>query len=72
VTMHTGRGDFSTTVEYPRGNPENPLSDAELEAKFELLTGDLISEERSRKLRAAILDLPQAKDVLALTRLLGC
>ena len=35
-----------------------------------LLTRDLISEEHSQKLRAAILDLPEANDVLALTRLL--
>jgi 2-methylcitrate dehydratase PrpD len=70
VTIHTQRGDHGTTVEYPRGNPENPLSHAELEAKFQLLTRDLISEERGRKLRAAILDLPEANDVLALTRLL--
>jgi len=70
VTIRTRRGDYGTTVEYPRGNPENPLSHAELEDKFRLLTRDLISEERSQKLRTAILDLPEAKDVLALTRLL--
>jgi len=71
VTIRTRRGDYRTTVEYPRGNPENPLSDEELEAKFEMLTGDLIGEERARTLRTAILDLPQAKSVLALTRLLA-
>ena len=70
VTIHTHRGDYRTTVEYPRGNPENPLSNAELEAKFQLLTRDLISEERSRKLRTAILDLPEAKNTLALAELL--
>ena len=71
VTIHTTRGHFATTIEYPRGNPENPLSNAELEAKFRLLTQDLISAERSQKLRSAIFDLPEAKDVLALTRLLS-
>jgi 2-methylcitrate dehydratase PrpD len=70
VTVRTRRGDFRTTVEYPRGNPENPLSDAELEAKFQSLTGGLISEEHRRKLRTAILDLPEATNVLALTQLL--
>jgi len=70
VTIHTHRGDYRTTIEYPRGNPENPLDNAELEAKFQLLTRDLISEERSQQLRAAILGLPEAKNVLALTRLL--
>ena len=70
MTIRTRRGDYSTTVEYPRGNPENPLSDAELESKFQSLTRDLISEEHGRKLRTAILDLPEAKNVLALTQLL--
>jgi 2-methylcitrate dehydratase PrpD len=70
VTIHTRRGNYGTTIEYPRGNPENPLSHAELEAKFQLLTKNLISEERSQNLRTAILDLPEAKNVLALTRLL--
>ncbi len=70
VTMHTGRGNLRTTVEYPRGNPENPLSHGELEAKFQLLTRDLIGDEHSQSLRAAIRGLPEAKNVLALTRLL--
>jgi 2-methylcitrate dehydratase PrpD len=70
VTIRTRRGEFRTTVEYPRGNPENPLSDAELEAKFRSLTQDLISAERSRELQAAIRDLPEATDVFGLTRLL--
>jgi 2-methylcitrate dehydratase PrpD len=70
VTIHAHRGDYGTTIEYPRGNPENPLGNAELEGKFQLLTQDLLSEERSQKLRTAILDLPDAKNVLALTQLL--
>ena len=68
VTMRTRRGDFATTVEYPRGNPENPLSNAELEAKFRLLTQGLISEERGGELLVAIHDLPEAKNVSALTQ----
>jgi len=70
VTIRTPRGEYRTTIEYPRGNPENPLGQAELEAKFRLLTHDLIGAERSQKLRNAIRDLPAANDVLALTRLL--
>ena len=70
VTIRTPRGEFRTTIEYPRGNPENPLSNAELEAKFQLLTRDLVTDERSRKLRTVILELPGAKNVRALTQLL--
>ena len=70
VTIRTRRGNYGTTVEYPRGNPENPLSDAELEAKFQSLTRNLISDERGRELRTAIRELPEAKNILALTQLL--
>ena len=70
VTIRAGRDEYRTTVEYPRGNPENPLEDAELDAKFARLTHDSIGEGRSRELRAAIRDLPDAKDVSAFAQLL--
>ncbi|MCL4488280.1 MAG: MmgE/PrpD family protein [Chloroflexi bacterium] len=71
VTVQTTRGTQQLTVEYPRGNPENPLSDAELETKFRMLTEDIIGSERSEKLRAAIQALPDAPNVSVLTRLLA-
>jgi 2-methylcitrate dehydratase PrpD len=70
VTIRTHRGERQTSVEYPRGNPENPLSDAELDAKFLSLTHDVIGEGRSHALRAVIRDLPQAGNILAFTELL--
>lgn len=70
VTIRARGADFTTTVEYPRGNPENPMTDAELEDKFDLLTRDAIGAGRSRRLRSAIRDLPEAPNVLALTGLL--
>jgi 2-methylcitrate dehydratase PrpD len=71
VTLHTSRGQFQTTVEYPRGNPENPLSDAELVAKFDSLVTPIVGRASSEELRAVILDLSQAKNVTLLTRLLA-
>ncbi len=71
VAMQTKRGRFQTTVEYPRGNPENPLSDEELAAKFRSLTAGIVGERVSEKLQAAILDLPRARDVSSLTQLLA-
>lgn len=34
VTVKTGKGVFSERVDYPKGEPENPLSQQELEDKF--------------------------------------
>lgn len=70
VTIETPRGAFQTTVEYPRGNPENPLSDAELASKFRALTAPIVGDNTCAKLQAAIHDLARAPDVLELTRLL--
>lgn len=47
VVVHTKDGDCSQRVDYPKGEPENPLSKEELENKFRGLAmyGGLTSEE---------------------------
>jgi len=71
VTIHTARGAFTTTVEYPRGNPENPLSDAELAEKFRSLTAEVVGEERSAELEVAVDHLEQMDNVKHLAELLA-
>ncbi len=71
VTLHTARGDFTATVEYPRGDPNNPLSDAELEEKFRWLTVEVVGEERSQQLIEAVDHLEHMDSVKPLTRLLS-
>ena len=34
VTVRTSSGDYSERVEYPKGEPENPMTDDELKTKF--------------------------------------
>ncbi len=71
VTIRTARGEFQSTVEYPRGNPENPLSDEDLRAKFRSLTARVVGEETAGRLEAAVFELPRARDVTSLTQLLA-
>ncbi len=71
VTMNTARGPFQTTVVYPRGNPENPLSDDDLRAKFRSLTARIVGEKSCRALQDAILDVARARDLTSLTHLLA-
>jgi 2-methylcitrate dehydratase PrpD len=71
VTLHTDQGDFTTTVEYPRGDPSNPLSDVELEEKFRWLTVEVVGEKRSQQLMDVIAHLEALDDVSTLTQLLS-
>jgi 2-methylcitrate dehydratase PrpD len=71
VVIHTSRGEFSTTVEYPKGDPNNPMSDAELEEKFRWLTAGLIGEEKSDQLRGTVDQLDQMTNVRQLVSLLA-
>ena len=47
VTVKTSKGDFVERVDYPKGEPENPLTPSEMEEKFRGLAqfGGLTSQE---------------------------
>jgi 2-methylcitrate dehydratase PrpD len=70
VTMYTERGTFSATVQYPRGNPENPLSYADLVDKFLGLTAATLGADRSQELLEAVNRLHHLDNVKELTALL--
>jgi len=71
VTLHTARGNFTTTVHYPKGDPSNPLSDTELTEKFRWLTVEVVGEELSQQLIEIVAHLEHVDSVKALTRLLS-
>jgi 2-methylcitrate dehydratase PrpD len=71
VMVQTARGTFGTMVEYPKGNPENPLSEAELGAKFSWLAAEILGEGRSAELREMVDHLEELDDVSRLTALLA-
>lgn len=71
VTLCTNRGNFTTLVEYPKGNPENPMSDAELVEKFRSLAVDVAGEERAVAVKRAVDRLDQMEDVGDLTEYLA-
>lgn len=61
--VYAGRTDF------PRGDPENPLTVEELLEKFYGLVGGLWGEEKAKALGAAILNLEEVEDVSGLFKL---
>jgi 2-methylcitrate dehydratase PrpD len=71
LTLQTSRGNFAMTVEYPKGDPGNPLSDAEQAEKFRWLTAEIVGEKKSKELKEAVDHLEQMDDVKHLTQLLA-
>lgn len=69
ITMDDGTA-FTETVLLPKGDPGNPLTDAELETKYRDNCAALLSPEATERLRAAIMALPTAPSLDALSALL--
>lgn len=54
------------SVDFPKGDPENPLSEAEIVGKFKMLTKGLITEARADTLCRRVLAIDELKDVSSL------
>ena len=54
---------YSTTVEYPKGDPENPLSWEEMKERFHDLTGQIMTRERRLKIIEEVERLDGVKDI---------
>ncbi|MBR0667176.1 MmgE/PrpD family protein [Roseomonas hellenica] len=59
ITLDDGQA-FSETVLLPKGDPGAPLSDQEIDEKFQANCAGLLSANAVDRLRAAILGLPEA------------
>jgi 2-methylcitrate dehydratase PrpD len=69
IALHDGR-TVSTTVRYPKGDPQNPLSWDELLAKYRELGRSVLPEDRLDELSQRVRALESASDVAPLWRLL--
>jgi len=63
IKLADGRTLIREADERYRGGPENPLSDAELQAKFSDCTDSLLSEKSRKKIFQTISDLDRLDDV---------
>ena len=57
-------------VEYPKGSPQNPLSDAELETKFTRLSEKVLDKTKISEVIQTVKALERVKDVRQLVQLL--
>ena len=69
ITTTDGR-KLSKQLDYPKGDPRNPLSDAEIEEKFSALAEGVLSEKAQKKLIGAIWNLEKIGSVAKLMALM--
>ena len=62
LTTTDGR-TFSKQLDFPKGDPRNPLSDAEVEEKFAALAEGVLSDGAQKKLKNAIWNLEKVGSV---------
>lgn len=70
VTIKTDTHAYTREVTYSKGEPENPISDDELTAKFEKNASTLYAADRIERMRDIIFDI-ENRNVRELTALLG-
>ncbi len=65
VTIRTRNGEYTERVDYPKGEPENPLTDEEFRTRYDGLMeyGGICRESRDAVFRGAYEDLPVDKIV---------
>jgi len=70
VRIHTIDGrEFMQQLDYPKGDPRNPLTDSDLEEKFEALSGPVMSHDACRRAIHAIWNLDRQPSVSELMKL---
>ena len=71
VTIRTISGqEFTKQLDYPKCDPRNPLSDAEIEEKFAALADPVLSGPAQKKVREAVWNLEKLDSVSGLMKLL--
>jgi 2-methylcitrate dehydratase len=70
VTIRTGDGrEFTKQLDYPKGDPRNPLSDKEVEEKFDALAGPILSRGARKRLKQAVWKLEELGSITELMKL---
>src|SRR5215472_13442343 len=69
ITTTDGRS-LTEQLDYPKGDPRNPLTDQEIEEKFAALADGVLSSQAQKKLKEAIWDLENIDSVSKLMALM--
>ncbi len=64
VRIETVDGEaFETSIDYPKGDPRNPLTDAEIEGKFDALAGPIMSGDARGKVKELVWNLEKVSTI---------
>ncbi len=69
ITTVNGR-EFEKQLDFPKGDPRNPLSDAEIEEKFTALADPVMSKSAQQVVKDAVWNLEKVPSISALMELL--
>jgi len=70
VVIRTADGrELTRQLDYPKGDPRNPLTDGEIEEKFDALASPVFSEEARAKIKEAVWNLETLESIEELTNL---
>jgi 2-methylcitrate dehydratase len=67
IRLTDGR-ELTDRMDYPMGDPRNPMTEKQMEDKFDALSGDLLSAERSRGVKRAIAEAEGAASIRELMK----
>ena len=71
VTIRTTDGrEFTKQLDYPKGDPRNPLTDREIEEKFDALAGPVMSRAARKRVKEAVWKLDELGSITDLMKLL--
>jgi len=71
VTIRTTDGhEFTKQLDYPKGDPRNPLSDRDIEEKFDALAAPVMSGGARKRVKEAVWKLEELSSVTELMKLL--
>jgi 2-methylcitrate dehydratase len=72
VTIQTTDGrEFTKQIDYPKGDPRNPLTDAEIEEKFDALAEPILNGDRRQQIKDATWNLDELESITGLMELLA-
>ncbi len=58
--------EFTKQLDYPKGDPRNPLTDAEIEDKFDALSSPVLSDDARKRLKDAVWGLEKIGSITEL------